>query len=686
MAIDIMKKATVLCPLTSTKQLLKSLHAEGIIELVDVMERYEEARDALSRPSVSTADCDDELQKLSLIIGLLNTFAPEEKSFIQGLAPVPLLVDPDELNQLYQQFPLQKHYEHALDLDGEYRKIERAHGATENRLAELAPLAHFPYALEQLTRLQEVRLILGSISLKNLNTLKQTPEKPAGMHWEEIDPQGAVHDNSDPKNKAGKAPEVVWLLVAVLPDAETDARQVLNAHGFLEIALPQISGTVAEQIRSLEEDLVVQKQKLENVAGQVREMAQYRHEFLVLRAGWEDRKKLKLSRLQSAHGEYVQVLTGFIRATDSPRLEEMLRHDFSEASLLLEDVTDEDAVPVSITLPKLVRPVQLLVDLFGRPTYETFDPSPFIMPTFLLFFGICFSDVAYGAMLSLLSLYIMKKTKPYVGIYNFAKLLLYGGLSTMFFGFVLGGFFGDLYMPQYMGENNLLYRFMSSVQIISPLDKPIAVLLISLAIGMANQFYGIGLQMYSSMLRGDKKAVLYDGLLWLVALPGFVLIIGKMFAPVPAPLFYLGMLLFFGGAIGLVLTQGRENEGLVQRFLTGLVSLYGIVGSYGITAFIGDTMSYCRLLALALTTGIVALSFNMMAGLLRPIPYVGFILFIVVLIAAHVFNFFINVLDAFVHSMRLIFVEFFGRFYASGSKTFTPLGFNSKTAVLYKKQ
>ncbi|HOH41802.1 MAG TPA: hypothetical protein PLZ53_01710, partial [Candidatus Hydrogenedentes bacterium] len=273
MAIDIMKKATVLCPLTSTKQLLKSLHAEGIIELVDVMERYEEARDALSRPSVSTADCDDELQKLSLIIGLLNTFAPEEKSFIQGLAPVPLLVDPDELNQLYQQFPLQKHYEHALDLDGEYRKIERAHGATENRLAELAPLAHFPYALEQLTRLQEVRLILGSISLKNLNTLKQTPEKPAGMHWEEIDPQGAVHDNSDPKNKAGKAPEVVWLLVAVLPDAETDARQVLNAHGFLEIALPQISGTVAEQIRSLEEDLVVQKQKLENVAGQVREMA-----------------------------------------------------------------------------------------------------------------------------------------------------------------------------------------------------------------------------------------------------------------------------------------------------------------------------------------------------------------------------------------------------------------------------
>jgi V/A-type H+-transporting ATPase subunit I len=119
--------------------------------------------------------------------------------------------------------------------------------------------------------------------------------------------------------------------------------------------------------------------------------------------------------------------------------------------------------------------------------------------------------------------------------------------------------------------------------------------------------------------------------------------------------------------------------------MTGMISLYGIVGTYGITAFIGDTMSYCRLLALALTTGIVALSFNMMADLLRPIPYVGIFLFIFVLVAAHIFNFFISVLGAFVHSMRLIFVEFFGRFYATGSKPFAPLGFDSKTAILRKQ-
>ncbi|MGC8846206.1 MAG: V-type ATPase 116kDa subunit family protein, partial [Candidatus Hydrogenedens sp.] len=133
---------------------------------------------------------------------------------------------------------------------------------------------------------------------------------------------------------------------------------------------------------------------------------------------------------------------------------------------------------------------------------------------------------------------------------------------------------------------------------------------------------------------------------------------------------------------GLVLTQGRDQANPVARFVTGLISLYGIVGSYGITAFIGDTMSYCRLLALGLTTSIVAMSFNMIANLLRPIPYVGIIIFILALIVGHLFNFLISVMGAFVHSMRLILVEFFGRFYEGGGKPFEPLGFNSESAIL----
>jgi V/A-type H+-transporting ATPase subunit I len=145
--------------------------------------------------------------------------------------------------------------------------------------------------------------------------------------------------------------------------------------------------------------------------------------------------------------------------------------------------------------------------------------------------------------------------------------------------------------------------------------------------------------------------------------------------------------MFAVGAIGLVLTQGRHAEGIVAKVGTGVVSLYGIVGSYGCTAFIGDTLSYCRLLALALTTSIVGLTVNMIAGLLaESVPYVGTVLFIVVFVVGHTFNFAISMLGAFVHAMRLVFVEFFGRFYEGGAKPFEPLGFDSPAYILKRSQ
>ncbi|HNT44648.1 MAG TPA: hypothetical protein PKN85_09305, partial [Syntrophorhabdaceae bacterium] len=105
----------------------------------------------------------------------------------------------------------------------------------------------------------------------------------------------------------------------------------------------------------------------------------------------------------------------------------------------------------------------------------------------------------------------------------------------------------------------------------------------------------------------------------------------------------------------------------------------------GITAFIGDVLSYCRLLALGLTTSIVGTTFNMLGGLLRDIPYVGLFCFILVVVAGHLFNFVISLLGAFVHSMRLIFVEFFGRFYDAGARPFRPLGFDSPLCEMKKE-
>jgi V/A-type H+-transporting ATPase subunit I len=134
----------------------------------------------------------------------------------------------------------------------------------------------------------------------------------------------------------------------------------------------------------------------------------------------------------------------------------------------------------------------------------------------------------------------------------------------------------------------------------------------------------------------------------------------------------VGLWLVGIGGVGLVLTQGRNEKGLFAKALTGVVSLYGILGTYGGTTFVGDVLSYCRLLALALTTTIVGWSFNIVADLLR--GTLGWWGFIPVVIVGHTFNFCISILTGFVHSARLIFVEFFGRFYSGGAPAFVAFG------------
>lgn len=684
MPIDKMKKLTLLCQVAESQRLMRTLHGLGIVEVTNVFEQHEAARESLERQEVSTEESDHELQRINLMLGLIDALAPEKKGFVAGLAPVPLLIDPKELDEVRQNFDIEGQYAVAHELDAAYRRAERNISDVENKLKDLRPFEDLPIRVGDLARPARVRILFGAIPAPNLEALAKDPNTPKTLAFEQVfagshyrkdgAPAAAQKDNAKATSR---------VLVAFPIEDQESARKALAAHGFEEITLPQVSGTVRDRIRELESDRQSLDAQTAEIKAKVAELAQHRRSLLVLKAFWESGKNLTIARTNSARGRWVQVVTGYIREVDVPRLQEALReHD--RTSMIVEDPAPGEAVPVYIKLPPVIRPIQMLVDLFGLPAYNTFDPSPFIFTTFLLFFGICFSDVAYGTMLVALSLYIMSKTKAFVGVYNFARLLFYAGISTIIFGFLLGSWFGDLYMPQYLGENNIMYRIMTATQVIDPLEKPIVVLLCALAIGMLNQFYGIALKMYSALLRGDKKEAYYDGLLWLITLPGFIVIIAGMFVPVPPLVSKIGLIVFAFGAIGLILTQGRDSAGWGGRIITGIISLYGIVGSYGLTAFIGDTMSYCRLLALALTTGIVALSFNMMADLLRPIPYVGIFLFVGVLIVAHIFNFLISVLGAFVHSMRLIFVEFFGRFYATGSRPFSPLSFDTRTAILKK--
>jgi V/A-type H+-transporting ATPase subunit I len=550
------------------------------------------------------------------------------------------------------------------------------------------PIADIPFNIDDFHRPRRIEFIFGYIPRASLDELDRPSYPWRSIAWEII---GSLVDKESDSGVL-ETPRTVRnikdaqrIVIATLKDDADEVRNGLAKLSFVEIQLPGFSGTVEDHIKELKEDAAQLTTAIEENIAKVKTFTADRRTLITLKAFWTARKNERLALDKTLGGKWVHILTGYVRERDAGRLRSTFEKDFPESVVIFEDPGPEEDVPVSLSLPKVLRPLSLLVEMFGLPPYRSFDPTPYLHVNFYIFFGICFSDVGYGLMLIATSLYLIKRTKQYHGVADFGRILLMGGISTVIFGALLGSWFGDLYMERYLGKDNLLMKIQATFAVLDPISKTIPALLIALFIGVMNQFFGIALKMYGSIREGDWKSAFFDGFFWFLTLPGLLILVSKLFVNTPQLIYLSGIALFGAGALGLILTQGRDLKNPVARILGGIVSLYGIMGSYGITAFIGDVLSYCRLLALGLTTSIVGMTFNMLGGLLKDVPYVGIFLFIIIVVVGHVFNFVISLLGAFVHSMRLIFVEFFGRFYDAGARPFQALGFDSPICAIKKE-
>jgi V/A-type H+-transporting ATPase subunit I len=692
MAIEPVKKVTLIGPRDSHDRLMRTINRLGVMQVTDLKEIQESGAPSLRSCDVRTEGVDEKLQRIDFILNLMNLLSPEKQGFVEGLTPVPLVTSPQELQSVVDKLDLEQTFRDAGDLDDRYRSAERVMGEIESELKDLAPLSDLSFNMADVHFPVKTRLVLGYLPRKNLSLLGESSEPWSRVAWEKVKPGRAQESitacSREPAPSSGVAEERVRMVFAFLPEDSGDIRKDLASIGFDEIQLPKLSMKVSERIDELRSDLAAYKQKVGDVVEKVKSLAQGygagegRRSLLILRAYWQNVRETVLASTKGVEGKWVHVIGGYIREKDAERLLAALKQEFPESDVTIENPGPEENVPVSIGVPYLFRPMQLLVEMFGLPPYQSFDPTPFVQLNYYVFFGICFSDVAYGMMLVSLGAYLAAKTRDYQGLNRFSRILLYGGISSILFGALTGSWFGDLYKPEYLGEGNFLLWIQEKFVVIDPMAKTIPALIIALGIGMLNQFYGISLRMFGAMRKRDWMGAFSDGVCWLITLPGFIIIASRLIVDVPQRLFTIGLVLFAMGALGLILTQGRDIKNPFGRIAAGLVSLYGIMGSYGISAFIGDTLSYCRLLALGLTTSIVAMSFNLIGGMVKGFPYIGTVFFILILLIGHLFNFGISVLGAFVHSMRLIFVEFFGRFYETGASPFQPLGFDSPACVM----
>ncbi len=474
-------------------------------------------------------------------------------------------------------------------------------------------------------------------------------------------------------------PEMTCILCIVHED---QAAMVEDALWHMDFSrAPLSSMNPAEEIVSLKKQIEEDQQQIERDRETITEMASAREQIRFVRDYYAMRsdKYEALGRL--AQTERTFILSGYLAKRDVPKIEPKL----NEMDLLVEisDPAPNEDVPIKLRNNAFTSPMESVVANYSMPNKHEIDPSAIMAIFYYVFFGLMLSDAAYGLIITIACAVCLTKYKNLgAGMHKFLKMFLYCGISTTIWGFLFGGFFGD-------AVNVIATTFFNRPDVklpalwFEPVASPMKLLVYAFVFGIIHLFVGLGIQMYEQIRDGDVKGAIYDVGFWYMLVGG--LIVAVMTVPMlmqdmfqlsfvlPAGVRKVALIIALLGAVGIVFTAGRDSKSWVKRIMKGL---YGV---YGVSGYLSDILSYSRLLALGLATGVIATVFNAMAAMVAGGKgVVGVILFIIIFVIGHSMNLAINALGAYVHTNRLQYVEFFGKFYEGGGRELDPLTENTK--------
>jgi len=675
MAIDRVREFALAFPHNKEDEVLSCLFGAGILHLTSYIPSDDSQIDtaALSLLDVCRPDREQSLshvaEELELASATLSFFAevdPVTKGLVQSFFPDEVYVSAAGMRTTASMASSNGYADmmrSVLALKVQLAEQRHRVDQLEQERVTILPWSLLPVDFGEVARWQRIALIAGTISsLDMARALKRLLDHGTSV---------AVDMASATKNKSN-------VVVACLRVQTDDVRAVLMSQGFVEQDLSHTNGTVATLIDRMTEELRAVHEKIVALQLEIASFIARKQEIVVYR----EYLKNERTRLEASHDitrtERCSVITGYVREVEVESLEQLCA-GFGGIVCMTGDPTGGDSTPVSITNNKWIKPMEILINMFGFPVYSTFDPTVFLAIPFLLFFALCLGDVLYGAIQIGICLYFMHKYRHSTGVHNFMMVFVYGGAAAMVAGALTGSWGGDLLSGTYLGAGNPIARFVSAITVINPLQAAFQFLVVVWIIGALNQFYGVGLAIYKAARRHDYASIIYDCVGWLLFLPAIsaLLFIGTKWGPAFRSGYLIALVI---GLVLLLLGGARQGKG-VGKVLTALVNLYGIQSSYGVGSFLGDVLSYSRLLALGLTTSMLGSAFNMIGSLVK-VPVLGLIVGALVLLFGHLLNYFMGAMGAFIHSARLILLEFFGRFYEGGAPRFHRFGFSSEVVKI----
>ncbi len=657
MAVAKMNKLSVIGLETEKSGLLHRLMDLGVVELTDQSEKLQDAEWSALVTRGGDADrisrLEGQLTQAETALEAIERYDTEKKPLFRTRTSV--------TQKAYQETvgdgsAIRQEIQEVLALFDRWNECKSQENVVASTRASLAPWLSYLLPLEQ-EGTRFTRIFLGAV--------------PVLANQEEIRRQLSEASPDTVMELVSQDTEQKYLSVLCLRQEEPPVLDVLKGFGFTMAQFRDLSGTAQEnqtrlsaRLSELQKEEADLERKIAGFAARKKEIQYYCDSLRMQRD--EAKASEKLLRTRTAF-----CFEGWVPEEACEKVKPVLE----EAGCTYEIRKPEkgEETPVLLKNASLVVPFEAITSMYALPKSYEVDPTPIFAIFYFIFYGMMFADMGYGIILAGACFLLLKKFPLENLAYRLVKCLAFCGVSTFIWGALFGGFLGDLVAvvaSTFFGASITIPPLW-----FDPLDDPMKLLIFSCVLGSVHLFIGMGIKAYMYLRDGRFADALVEVFAWYLFIVGVAMLLfgGNLASWMPS----VGKWPAIAGAVIIVGGPLLRNKGVGR--------LLGLYDLYGSTSYLADILSYSRLLALGLSSAVIAQVFNALGSLFGS-NILGAVLFVIIAILGHTLNFALNALGSYVHASRLQYVEFFGKFYEGGGEAFAPFEKDTKYVKILKEE
>ncbi|MAF24339.1 hypothetical protein CL634_01950, partial [bacterium] len=526
-----------------------------------------------------------DLAGVNFAINFLSEYDTKKRSLGEKLLPNKIKLSLEEIESKVNEFDFAKISEETQEVEATLNKSKAEIESSAREIEILEPWSTLPFptgptgTTDNTSGRLDWRLI--TVSPPALTKLQNDLKKDL------VETQSI--DNGNGKNKEVKA----YILFSKTITSKVE--ETLTKYNIKPVDIPALEVTVAQRLADLKQLTASAESQITEAKSKATELAS-KLDDLKIAFDWLTWQVEKAKANEQAQPTTkTSNLLAWVPKEKIETLKTEIGKITKDFDVIEQKINEDDAVPVLLH-NRWAQPFESVTGIYGSPLPNEPDPSPYLAPFFLLFFGLALTDAGYGIMLAAFSYAAIKVMKLPKAKAKLLWVLVYGGIATFVAGALAGGWFGIVL------ENIpivWLREFFLKMQIINPVEEPITMLLFALALGVVQVMVGIGIDGFWKLRHGKKLDALFDSGFWLFFI-GTILFFSMVKVGVAPERFALtAKYLVWAGAGSLILTQGRRAKNIIGKIGGGVMSLYNLVG------YFSDVLSYARILALGLATGII---------------------------------------------------------------------------------